>query len=218
MSEDLSKFRAWLKIQESLRYPFYIEQSLDKLVSIRRAFKKEDDYSQLVSCFNDWIKQRPISAVQALGHLIDLALAGIPMPWEEEHEEKRIAANVRRINFAMMPAIEIKEEIEPGNPLEFWVAYQEGSDGKLHYLGDGKGNLRLFKTQGGLQSFLDKNLTPEQAAVTVMHSIQGKIAIPKADDESGALMPISTLLLPTVPSAQELLEERMRRKKGVGHE
>lgn len=102
---------------------------------------------------------------------------------------------------------------EETNPLEFFVAYQPGPDGKCFYLGDGKGNIRLFKTQAGLDTFLDENVSPENRDKIVTHPIQGLIALPEADTKAGALVPIKTLAPNAIPNATQLMNNYLRRRR-----
>ena len=120
------------------------------------------------------------------------------------------------------------------NPLEFWVAYIPGEGEKKNYLSDGKGNLRVFKSESALREYLKPQLRPEVYEMVVVHPLQGKIALP--DDgtihtnpqrinrlprwspgdvpfDMRNLKPITTLVQPTVPTAQELLADYQRRQK-----
>jgi len=110
------------------------------------------------------------------------------------------------------------------NPLEFWIAYIPGEGGKRNYMSDGKGHLRIFKLKSALREWLKLQLSPEVYEMVVVHSIQGKIAIPKQDappQRRASLMtpldlskitPISTLAAPTFPTATELLEIYKKRR------
>lgn len=102
---------------------------------------------------------------------------------------------------------EIKDtETEIKNPLEFWVAYKRDKDNHCHYLGDGRGNIRLFKTKETILEYLGTRLKPEEFKELTIHSIRGTIAIPEIPKEANnILVPISSLSSTTVPSAMELL-------------
>ena len=116
----------------------------------------------------------------------------------------------------------VEEKSQEPNPLEFWVAYlQDGN--KKNYLSDGKGHLRVYKTEGSLREYLKANLSLETYAMIVVHSVQGTIAVP----EDGVVqlqltapyipnskpIPISTLAPLTMPTASEQLENLQKRKK-----
>lgn len=125
-------------------------------------------------------------------------------------------------------------DLEGDNPLQFWVAYMPGEGEKKNYLSDGKGNLRMFKTEQAMRDYLKPQLPPEAYEKVVVHSLQGMIALPD-DGTLGApppalrripkIMPIvplnmqsfgkpiSTLAQPTVPTAQEQLENLVKRKR-----
>lgn len=107
--------------------------------------------------------------------------------------------------------------MDKDNPLEFFVAYQIGTDEKLRYLGDGKGGLRLFKTLEGLDTFLDGALSPEQRAKTFTHTIQGQIAVPEIESKHGTVIPITSLAPDMFPTAQELLRDHELRRLGKHH-
>ena len=124
------------------------------------------------------------------------------------------------------------------NPLEFWVAYMPGEGEKKNYLSDGKGNLRVFKSERVLREWLKPQLSPEVYEMVIVHSVQGNITLPE-DGTFGAppnlilpqdsrkpapldlsklnITPIQTLALPTIPSAQEQLDyfaqHRRRRRR-----
>lgn len=119
------------------------------------------------------------------------------------------------------------------NPLQFWVAYIPGEGEKKNYLSDGKGNLRMFKSEGALRDWLKPQLRPEVYEMVVVHSVQGKIALPD-DGTFGAppptprlipeifpilpldmrnLKPISTFAPNTVPTVQEQLDNLVKRKR-----
>jgi hypothetical protein len=101
-----------------------------------------------------------------------------------------------------------QEPIEVGNELNltFYAAYQQHGEVKK-YLGDGAGHVRLFKDPELLRNYLEQYLSPEDMARTVIHPVQGLIAVPEPDKDGGALVPITTLWPPTVPTAGELLHE-----------
>jgi hypothetical protein len=123
---------------------------------------------------------------------------------------------------------------EDSNPLEFWVAYIPGEGEKKNYLSDGKGNLRIFKSEGALRDWLKTQLRQEVYEMVVVHPVQGQIAIP--DDgtlgqipypvskplrwspggipfDTLNLKPITTLAPPSSPTAQELLEATLKRRR-----
>lgn len=93
--------------------------------------------------------------------------------------------------------------------LIFWVAYQPNGEQK-NYLGNGKGHVRLFKTEQAVKDYLEPLLTPEQMAVTVIHSVEGKIAVPEPEQKKP--MPISTLAVDIAPGVQEQLKDLLKRK------
>jgi len=98
----------------------------------------------------------------------------------------------------------------PMNHLEFWVAYQQNGK-KRNYLSDGKGHLRVFKSEAALRAYLKPLLTPEQMARTVIHSVGGQIAIPEPTKQP--VQVISSMMPPTMPSAMELLNNYKSRKR-----
>jgi len=116
------------------------------------------------------------------------------------------------------------------NPLQFWVAYIPGEGEKKNYLSNGKGNLRIFKSEGALRDWLKPQLRKEMYEMVVVHQVQGQIAIPD-DGTLGApppqpkrrvheiipldmrnLKPITTLAQPTMPTAQEQFDSLVKRK------
>lgn len=119
------------------------------------------------------------------------------------------------------------------NPLQFWVAYTPGKGDKKNYLSDGKGNLRMFKSESALRQWLEPQLRPEVYEMVVVHPVQGKIALP--DDgmfgtpppaarripkimpivplDMRNLKPITTMAPNTVPTAQEQLDNLIKRKR-----
>lgn len=119
------------------------------------------------------------------------------------------------------------------NPLQFWVAYIPGEGEKKNYLSDGKGNLRMFKSEQVLREWLKPQLRPEVYEMVVVHSVQGRIALPD-DGTLGApppqkrripkimpivpldmqtLRPIMTMAPNTVPTAQEQLDSLVKRRR-----
>jgi ubiquinone biosynthesis protein COQ9 len=118
--------------------------------------------------------------------------------------------------------IEEKEDsLQEPNPLEFWVAYLQDGD-KKNYLSDGKGHLRVYKTEGTLREYLKANLSPETYAMIVVHPVQGTIAVPEDGVQQIRLtepanipnpIPISTLAPLTVPTASEQLDDLLKRRK-----
>jgi hypothetical protein len=125
-------------------------------------------------------------------------------------------------------AIVVEEEKEEGiqdsnpNLLEFWVAYLPDGD-KKNYLSDGKGHLRVYKTEGAIHDYLKVNLSPEIYAMIVVHSVQGTIVVPEDGVQQLQLtapylpnskpIPISTLAPLTVPTASEQLANLLKRRK-----
>ena len=97
------------------------------------------------------------------------------------------------------------------DPLTLWLAYQNGADGLKHYLGDGKGNIRLFKTETALREYLIPLLTPEQMEITVIHHVGVMFAVPEMEQQEQIIMPISSLAPHTLPTAIELLNNYRRR-------
>lgn len=125
---------------------------------------------------------------------------------------------------------------EERNPLEFWVAYIPGEGDKKNYLSDGKGHIRVFKTEQAINDYLCDNLRPEVLEMVVVHPIQGQIAVP--EDETPPAAPkiitldqitslpsifpeinmdlssvasITTLAPPSFPTAMELLDNYKKR-------
>lgn len=124
------------------------------------------------------------------------------------------------------------------NPLQFWVAYIPGEGEKKNYLSDGKGNLRVFKSEEALRGWLKPQLRPEVYEMVVVHPVQGMIALP--DDGTNTrtggrhpqplrkfprwspgdvpldmrdLKPITTVEPPTLPTAQEMLDDYFKRRR-----
>lgn len=90
---------------------------------------------------------------------------------------------------------------EEENPLLFWAAYQVGTDDKKHYLGNGKGGIRLFKKkdgEGGIEEFLDKNVPADRRHLVHVHQVQGKMAIPLTEKDIEELTP-KPAPLPRIP-------------------
>jgi len=124
--------------------------------------------------------------------------------------------------------LETPQESE-SNPLEFWAAYIPDEGEKRNYLSDGKGHLRIFKSESALREWLKPQLSPEVYEMVVVHPIQGTIAIPEQDAppqrrtslmtplDLSKITPISTLARDGLPTAQDLLESykkrRLRRRK-----
>lgn len=127
---------------------------------------------------------------------------------------------------------------EERNPLEFFVAYIPAEDGKKNYLSDGKGHIRVFKTQKAINDYLTANLRPKVLEMVVVHPVQGQIAVPDELPEPttpkvltldqaqntpnifpeltvdlSKVASISTLAPPTFPTAMELLDNYKKRKK-----
>jgi hypothetical protein len=99
---------------------------------------------------------------------------------------------------------------EQKQALILWVAYQENGD-KKNYLGDGKGNVRLFRNEESIKEYLQAVLTPEQLEATVIHSIAGHIVVPEPEAEQP--LPISTLAFDSLPpTVQDQLNEMLKRK------
>ena len=111
------------------------------------------------------------------------------------------------------------------NPLQFWVAYIPGEGNKKNYLSDGKGNLRIFKSEEALRKWLQPQLRQEVYEMVVVHPVQGKIALP--DDGTLAvappplvmpnLKPMTTLAAPSLPTVQELLDSHVKRRRRRRH-
>lgn len=139
--------------------------------------------------------------------------------------------NKEQLNDSTTPT-----NIEEENPLLFWVAYMDGTDGKKHYMG------KVFKKrygEGGIEEFLDQNVKdPNKRKQVHVHQSQGKIAVPVSDVDLQDLqprpaplppipkildrlpivqpmqIPISTLSRETLPpNAIDLLEEELKRRK-----
>lgn len=116
---------------------------------------------------------------------------------------------------------------DENNPLVTYVAYLPGPDGKLNYFGNGEGKHRTWKTRGAAEKFLEPLLDPEVYANVVIHPIQLKIAVPMPPEDARPpkikagipemlgnipLVPIQTLAEPSFPTAQELLEDHLKRR------
>jgi len=123
------------------------------------------------------------------------------------------------------------------SPFEFWAAYIPGKGKQKHYLGNGKAGkakgIRLFKSEEAAWSFLKEQL--EQGRLSqkaydqiVVHSVEGKLALPAQDPVPSPLVlhsnqrilkspdhlqPITTLHKPSVPTPVELLDDYLRRRK-----
>lgn len=116
---------------------------------------------------------------------------------------------------------------EGDNPLQFWVAYIPGEGEKKNYLSDGKGNLRMFKSESVFREWLRPQLRPEVYEMVVVHSVQGQIVLPddgtledriQSIPESTplymqSLNPITTMAQPTAPTAQEQLDSLIKRRR-----
>ena len=95
--------------------------------------------------------------------------------------------------------------------LRFFVAYQKGVDNKYNYLGDGQGNIRLFKTQAAIDKFLDDNLPADIRAGVFTHPVNGNFVVPEPEEPKP--ITIRTLAPQTTPTAMELLENYKKRKR-----
>lgn len=131
------------------------------------------------------------------------------------------------------PPIQPSPDPEGDNPLQFWVAYIPGEGEKKNYLSDGKGNLRMFKSESVLREWLKPQLRPEVYEMVVVHSVQGQIVLP--DDgtfgepppqkqripkimpilpvDMQNIKPITTMAPFTVPTAQEQLDSLVKRRR-----
>lgn len=99
---------------------------------------------------------------------------------------------------------------EQKQALILWVAYQENGD-KKNYLGDGKGNVRLFRNEEAIKAYLQSILTHEQLEATFIHSIAGHIVVPEPEPEQPLV--ISTLAFDNLPpNTQDQLNEMLKRK------
>jgi hypothetical protein len=113
------------------------------------------------------------------------------------------------------------DALEEANPLLVWVAYTEGEGSKRNYLSNGKGGLRVFKSEDKLNDYLKETFDEAMRAKIKTHSIQGKIAIPIDDyvfastDYTETIMPapIHTLAVPTAPTATEQLDMILKRRR-----
>jgi len=101
-----------------------------------------------------------------------------------------------------------------------YVAYVNGEDEKKHYLGDGKGNVRIFKTETLLREHIRPLLSPDKYESVIIHPVICKLAIPEQGNptgtivsDSGGLLPISTLSKLKEPTANELLANYIQRRK-----
>lgn len=135
------------------------------------------------------------------------------------------------------PLVTITDPETEKNILEFWVAYLEGPEGKKHYLNNTDGDdvegkekgLRLFKTKGAVETYLDElleagRISDVARAAIVIHPLQGMIALPDEVHQMqppihlprAEQIPIRTLAPNTVPTASEqlntLIKKRRRRK------
>lgn len=120
------------------------------------------------------------------------------------------------------PIIDETEEVT--NPLLFWVAYMPGEGNEKKYLSDGKGNLRIYKTEGKMRKYLEENLPQSDYEKVVVHSVQGQIVLPEDETAlqqapaptatSPLRLPINTLAADMVPTAMDLLRNyKPRRRK-----
>lgn len=102
-----------------------------------------------------------------------------------------------------------------------WAAYLPGEGDTKNYMGDGKGNIRMFKTEQAMREYLEPLLLPETYSRVVVHPVDVTIVVPEPEGEPviqphislGRLDPITTLAPYTIPTAQELLKNIQRRKK-----
>ena len=114
--------------------------------------------------------------------------------------------------------VPINKEI---NPLLVWIAYMPGEGDKKNYLSDGKGHIRIFKTEDAAKEHLEDHLPPEVLLNVVVHSVQGTIVVPVDDVATTSIgyevtqtpAPIHTLAAPTVPTTTEQLESLLKRRR-----
>jgi hypothetical protein len=117
-------------------------------------------------------------------------------------------------------AVPINADAQPKElDLIFWVAYRKAGE-KKHYLGNGKGTIRLFKSEEALREYLQPLLSPADYENVVVHSIVGQLALPETDEPKTEtkpalnFTPISTLAAPTRPTSLELMQDYIKRHKG----
>lgn len=97
--------------------------------------------------------------------------------------------------------------------LTFWVAYQ--MDGKQRkYLSDGKGHLRVFKSEEAINKYLEP-LTPEEREKVTVHFVQGKFAIPEPQPSQQTIQPITSLAAPHLPPLAAELLDNYKRRHGI---
>lgn len=121
---------------------------------------------------------------------------------------------------------EAENKNQEENPPLIWAAYMEGTDGKKHYLGNGKGDIRFFKKKegpDGIDAYLDKVVSAGHRPNVHVHQIPWKVVVPVEDDPTPQRLPqlfdrvpipISTMYPNTLPpTALDQLHEYEQKKK-----
>lgn len=97
-------------------------------------------------------------------------------------------------------------EAQSDNPVQLYAAYKRAGT-QYNYLGDGKGGIRLFKSEQAIRDYLAATMTPEQIAAEVtIHPVDWKIALPEEMLKADAPIPIMSLASDLPPTAQEILQ------------
>ena len=86
---------------------------------------------------------------------------------------------------------------EKKQALILYAAYRKDAEGKFHYLGNGEGGIRLFRSQSEVDIFLDENIPPEKRAEIFTHPLAGHIVVPEPEPEQPLV--ISTLAFDNLP-------------------
>jgi hypothetical protein len=110
--------------------------------------------------------------------------------------------------------------MEANKELTFWVCYKrDKATGRYNYFGDGKGHIRLFKTQQAIKEgigFPELSIEEIEARGFYIHSIQGLFAIPEPEEEPKIRPDAIRLLTPQdalPPSAAEILANWKKKRK-----
>ena len=114
-------------------------------------------------------------------------------------------------------------ETDPAeNPLLLWVAYLPGEGNDKHYLSNGKGGVRVFKTEDAILKHLRENLTPDVFERVVVHTVQGEIVVALEEGTQAppdVIIPvqippvsIGTLARDSAPTATEIMKDYLLRR------
>lgn len=100
--------------------------------------------------------------------------------------------------------------------LVFWVCYKKDEAGKCNYLGDGKGHIKLFKTEQAIKDFVgypDMTIEEiEKIKEICIHSIKGLFAVPEPEIKQEQIK-LLTPQTPLPPSASEVLANWKKKRK-----